>query len=139
MTNKVALALAALFMLLGTAVTSGTAHAQAWSEANSPGFRGGYGTFGGYYDTFGEYGGHHSYNGYVRTEGRYSQTVTLLTVPLQRVTPGKVHHAKAHKGHKAHHVKVVHVADDCGWLRRRAHDTGARKWKNRYDACRRQV
>ncbi len=117
--------LLAVLLGLGFAVTgSGDASAQSWSEANRPGFFGGYGHFGGYYDTFGDYGGRHTYNGYVRTDARNVQTVTLLTVPLQRSKSAK----------QRHHVKVAYT--DCSALKRKARDTGKRKWQARYDACR---
>ena len=77
-------------VLAGLMALTGTAEAQSWSEANTPGFRGGYGHFGGYYDTFGDYGGRHTYNGYVRTDARNVQTTTLITIPLQRRTQKKV-------------------------------------------------
>ena len=115
--------------MFGAMALSGAASAQSWSEANTPGFFGGYNHFGGYYDTFGDYGGHYDYRGYVRTEAYNQQTVTLLTVPLQR----RSHAAKRSR------TKVVVVDGGCGWLKHKAHDTGARKWKVRYEACRREA
>jgi hypothetical protein len=117
--------LLAALLGLGFAIAGGgNASAQSWSEANRPGFVGGYGHFGGYYDTFGDYGGRHTYNGYVRTDARNVQTVTLLTVPLQRSKPSK----------KRLQAKVA--GPDCSVLKRKARETGKRKWQARYDACR---
>ena len=114
-------------VLLGAMALTSDANAQAWSEANTPGFFGGYGHFGGYYDTFGIYGGVSTYAGYRRAEAPMNtQTTTLLTVPLQKRSQTK----------RSAKVKIVHVQDECGWIKRRAHDTGSRKWKHRYDVCR---
>lgn len=106
---------------------AGAARAQSWSEANTPGFVGGYGHFGGYYDTFGDFGGHSDYRGYVRTEGYRTQTVTLLTVPLQK---------RAQASNRSRAKRAALATQECGWLRRRARTTGQRKWTIRYDACR---
>ena len=115
-------------MLTTFLAMTGEALAQSRFEANQPGFFGGYSTFGGYYDTFGDFGGRHTYNGYVRTDARNTPTTTLLTVPLQRRTHAKV---------KLKHVPVkVARGSDCGWLKHKARDTGQRKWKQRYETCR---
>ena len=116
----------AFVVFTGVMAIAGAAEAQSWSEANTPGFFGGYGHFGGYYDTFGDYGGQTNYRGYVRSEGYRTQSATLLTVPLQRRSGGQ----------KRLYVSTAAIRSDCGWLKRRARDTGQRKWKIRYDACR---
>ena len=128
MHNKLMAALCAALATIGMAIAA-PAQAQSWSEANTPGFFGGYGHFGGYYDTFGDFGGHSTYNGYVRTEGYRSQTATLLTVPLQRRTPTT----------RRRHAELAVAVADSSALKRRAHETGQRKWKLRYDACRRDA
>ena len=51
----------AFAVFTGVMAIAGAAEAQSWSEANTPGFFGGYGHFGGYYDTFGDYGGQTNY------------------------------------------------------------------------------
>lgn len=97
----------------------------------TPGFWGGYNHFGGYYDTYGPYGGHTNYLGYVRTEASSTRGVTIVTIPLQR---DRVRHAKRKSA--ARHVAVT---DECGWLKRKAQETGKRKWKAEYAACRRRA
>lgn len=107
------------------------AQAQAWSTDMTPGQWGGYNHFGGYYDTYGAYGGHTNYLGYVRTEASDMRGVTLVTIPLQRE---KHRHAK--KKSRARHVVVT---DACDWFKRKAQETGKRKWKAEYAACRRHA
>jgi hypothetical protein len=121
---KVALAAGALLGLVDAA------RAQSWSESMTPGFWGGYNHFGGYYDTFGDFGGHSNYLGYVRTEGYNSRTVAIVTVPLQRET---------HRHAKRKATSHVVSSDSCDWLRRKAEETGKRKWKADYTACRRHA
>ena len=72
-------------------------------------------SFGGYYDTFGGYGGQYAY-GYRRYNGNYSSTTSLFSIPLYGPSES---------------------SDTCGWLRQRAKTTGARNWRARYEACRR--
>ncbi len=110
---------------------TGHAAAQSRFEANMPGFFGGYSTFGGYYDTFGDFGGRHTYNGYVRSYSRNTSTVTLLSVPLQKRSTKSV----SAKYRSAKHAN----ASDCRWLQQNARDSGKRKWKLRYEACRAQA
>lgn len=120
-----ALAMGALFGL------AGGARAQSWAESMTYSNWGGYNHFGGYYDTYGPYGGHSNYLGYVRTEASNTRGVTLITVPLQRE---KHRHAK--RKSRARHIVAT---TDCGWFKRKAQETGKRKWKAEYAACRRQA
>ncbi len=92
---------------------AGTAAAQDRFEAGNRGYFGGYNSFGGYYDTFGGYGGQNAY-GYRRYNGSYSPTATVLSIPLTGPTE---------------------TVDTCSWLRKKAHDTGSKKWRERYIAC----
>lgn len=103
-----------VLMVLGMGcATAVPAAAQDRFEAGNQGYIGGYSTFGGYYDTFGGYGGQYSY-GYRRYNGSYSSTATVLSVPL---------------------VGLSDTTDTCSWLRKKAHDTGSKKWRARYIAC----
>ena len=102
-------------VLMGCLLSPNGAQAQSWSEANTQGFFGGYGHFGGYYDTFGGYGGRSAY-GYRRFDSFYAPTTSFLSVPLLGPTESG--------------------SDTCGWLRQKARETGTRKWKARYAACR---
>ena len=100
--------------LIGAVTLATSAQAQDRFEANTQGYFGGYSNFGGYYDTFGGYGGNYAY-GYRRSNGNYSPTATFLAVPI---------------------IGPSENGEPCAWLRQRAHETGARKWKARYTACR---
>ncbi len=110
--NVAALAIG-LTAALGTSIVA-PASAQDRFEANTRGNFGGYSTFGGYYDTFGGYGGISSY-GYRRYDKVISPTATFASVPT--LQPGD-------------------VGTTCAWLKQRAKETGSRKWRARYSACR---
>ena len=117
MVGKQVIAAAAIMTVaLATALVT-PASAQDRFEAGVPGLGtfGGYNSFGGYYDTFGGYGGQYAY-GYRRYNGNYSSTTSLFSIPLYGPSES---------------------SDTCGWLRQRAKTTGARKWRARYEACRR--
>ena len=109
-----------LIAVLAAAIVAGGpvggAQAQERIEAGNQGYRGGYSNFGGYYDTFGGFGGYSGYGGYRRFEGGYGPTTSIFAIPLY----GPSDSAKA-----------------CDYFHRRASETGARKWKARYEACRR--
>ncbi len=107
------------------------ARAQSLADSMTYSNWGGYNHFGGYYETYGPYGGHTNYLGYVRTEGTSGRTATLLTIPLKREK-----HRHASKKMRARHIVVT---DACDWFKRKAQETGKRKWKAEYSACRRHA
>ena len=102
--------------MLALLVPLSGAVAQERSEIGSQGYRGGVSSFGGYYETFGGYGGYNTYSGYRRYDGSFSSTTSIFAIPLQGPTEG---------------------GNACGYLQRRAQETGSRKWAARYQACRR--
>ena len=97
------------------------ANAQQRIDNGSPGYFGGYSTFGGYYDTFGANGGHggnSGYGSYRRLDTGASSTTattgTIFTLPLAGGAESNTH---------------------CRWLRGRAAATGQKIWRKRYAAC----
>ena len=100
-------------------VFAGAAYAQERFEQGAEGYRGGFPSFGGYYDTFSGYGGTRGYE-YRRTPGGYFAAPTLFSFPLT-----------------SEPVTSKPAIRDCSGLRRQAQATGSRVWKARYDACRR--
>jgi hypothetical protein len=100
-----------------TALAAGSAGAQELLESGNPGYRNGVSSFGGYYETFGGYGGNRAYSGYQRYNGNFSPTTSIFSIPLQGPTKTG--------------------AEPCSYLKNRAAQTGAKVWRARYQACRR--
>jgi hypothetical protein len=110
-------------MKLGAVVTiaalagAGSASAQELRELGNQGYRNGVSSFGGYYETFGGYGGNNTYSGYQRYRGTYAPTTSFFAIPLQAATQTG--------------------APPCSYLKSRAEQTGAKVWRARYQACKR--
>lgn len=102
---------------LATLTVSGAASGQELRELGNQGNRNGVSSFGGYYETFGGYGGNNAYSGYQRYNGSYAPTTSLFAIPLQG--PSQI------------------AAEPCSYLKGRAAATGAKVWRARYEACKR--
>jgi hypothetical protein len=111
MTMKRTLAVIAV----ATVAAIGTAGAQELRELGNQGYRNGVSSFGGYYETFGGYGGKSTYSGYQRFDGSFAPTTGIFAIPLQAPTQTG--------------------AAPCGYLKSRADQTGSKVWRARYQAC----
>jgi hypothetical protein len=107
-----AAAVAASMAVLGV---SGTATAQELRESGNAGYRNGVSSFGGYYESFGGYGGNNTYSGYQRFNGSFAPTTSIFAIPLQGPTKTG--------------------APPCSYLKGRAEQTRAKLWRARYQAC----
>ncbi len=70
-------------LALATITAAGSAGAQELRELGNQGNRNGVSSFGGYYETFGGYGGNNTYSGYQRYNGSYAPTTGIFSIPLQ--------------------------------------------------------
>jgi hypothetical protein len=107
--------LAALTLAMITA--SASTSAQELRELGNQGNRNGVSSFGGYYETFGGYGGNNTYGNYQRYNGSYAPTTGIFSIPLQGPTQTG--------------------AAPCSYLKGRADQTRAKVWRARYEACKR--
>ncbi len=103
---------------LATLAVGGAATAQELRELGNQGNRNGVSSFGGYYETFGGYGGNNTYAGYQRYNGSFVPTTSIFSFPLQ---------GPSQTG-----------AQPCSYLKGRAAATGAKVWRARYEACKRE-
>jgi hypothetical protein len=111
MTMKRTLAVVTIAILAGI----GNVGAQELRELGNQGYRNGVSSFGGYYETFGGYGGKNTYSGYQRFNGSFAPTTSIFAIPLQAPTQTG--------------------AAPCSYLKSRADQTGAKVWRARYQAC----
>ena len=102
---------------LATLAACGAASAQELRELGNQGYRNGVSSFGGYYETFGGYGGNSTYSGYQRYNGSFAPTTSIFAIPLQGASQTG--------------------AEPCSYLKGRAAATGAKVWRARYQACKR--
>ncbi len=104
-------------LALAIVATCSPAGAQELRELGNQGNRNGVSSFGGYYETFGGYGGNNTYTGYQRYNGSYAPTKSIFAIPLQGPSQTGV--------------------PPCSYLKGRAEQTGAKVWRARYEACKR--